>query len=187
MKMKLLLSYKLMNSNNVNSVHEMTKVRSDTSRETATALESSLHLFSPIRERVLFIFLCTIRFVILVFLAMPFSYLSLYNEHRKIFTTWTGLQILRFLPVGWTVSSVAIAPTAIEKVFNSIVPFRIVCLRWHLISSLQCPRSGQECNRLHNAIHDRRITNMSFLLHHHGYHFSQLTLLYINSMLSLLQ
>ena len=45
MKMKLLLSYKLMNSNNVNSVQEMTKVSSDTSRETATALESSLHLF----------------------------------------------------------------------------------------------------------------------------------------------
>ena len=87
---------------------------SDTSPETVTAPESSLDSLSPNRKRILFICLCIIQFVILVCPHMAFSYLPLYNEDRNISTSWTGI-ILGFLSVGWCLSCVALAPTAIGK------------------------------------------------------------------------
>ena len=87
---------------------------SDTSPETVTAPESSLDSLSPNRKRILFISLCIIQFVILVCPHMAFSYLPLYNEDRNISTSWTGI-ILGFLSVGWCLSCVALAPTAIGK------------------------------------------------------------------------
>ena len=87
---------------------------SDTSPDTATVPESSLASFSPIRKRILYMSMCIIQFVILMCPHMPFSYLPLYNEDRNISSTWTGL-ILAFIKVGWTLSCVAIAPTAIGK------------------------------------------------------------------------
>ena len=87
---------------------------SEISPDTATVPESSVDSFSPIRKRILYISLCTIHFVVLVCPHMPFSYLPLYNEDRNISSTWTGL-ILAFLKIGWCLSCVTIAPTAIGK------------------------------------------------------------------------
>ena len=96
------------------SVQDMTEEPSDTSPKTTGVPESRLNSFSPIRKIILFLSVCIIQFVVLVFPYMPFSYLPLYNEDRNISTSWTGL-ILGFLLVGWTVTCVAIAPTAIGK------------------------------------------------------------------------
>ena len=68
--------------------------------------------YSPTKKRIVFVALCILHILIFVFFNLPYTYLPLYNETRKISTSSTGL-ILGSAAIGLTLAGLFIAPIAI--------------------------------------------------------------------------
>ena len=76
--------------------------------------------YSPNKKRILFGAMCIFHIFTFVFFNLPYSYLPLYNEDRKISDYWTGL-ILGASSFGLMISCVFVAPIVISKFSTRIV------------------------------------------------------------------
>ena len=85
-----------------------------------SAAKWDIKSYSPTKKRILFVAMCIFHILTFVFFNLPYTYLPLYNEARKISTSWTGL-ILGAAAVGLTLACLFVAPIAINKFSTRIV------------------------------------------------------------------